>query len=590
MSEFPNIAVDFTRNKYLSTDNVKLILNRSKEALCLKKIDNELATSIYKFMRQIIEKYKGDNINKLNDFTIKQISERFAPLKKVYKAIGTTTMPTYPMPEDTQKYGDEIPSKTITSPKTSPKTTPPNKKETFTENAVELENVDESTNGEENTDENKGILSKFFSRGKAEYRKESGIFYNADMNLFYNPALGWLLNPDANIFIDAKTGLTLTKANDDSLNKFFNILDDVDESQDVGSKFGFYDPISGSTVSRTRGIGSSVKTTGSSGIFGRIGGGPDIKVSDRYRSEEDSGIIVTEYIISIDSRHRDVRQFPSSSRYSIAFQKKNDEMFGYINNLGDIVRGVTKVELVSGIIPNIFKLATNIITDTYLLIEIDEIIGRFFNSSPTGKNIFGKVVYDLDLPINVDYLKLDPILSYRVYKPEPLSTTLSSLTLNILNFNGSLVNFGTDTFQLRYWQVGGPNTTIITTWLPHMLSTGDVIYFRNSGNPLLDNEFDGLTVLVISPTVFTVPIDSSTVAAGGAINTGGPPIDPTNPSISDGFPFPTVPPNDPNNPSDFFGRIMIPQLQNTFTFKITTEEKTRTRVSAEKLAETVSSY
>jgi hypothetical protein len=222
------------------------------------------------------------------------------------------------------------------------------------------------------------------------------------------------------------------------------------------------------------------------------------------------------------------------------------------------------------VIPN-FIAITGGTPDSFLYLGLDEIQGVHGMSSPLSKNIFGRLQYDLRLPVQTNYLNVVPIGCSRTYPTDPLSTPLNSITINLMNYNGELYNFGTDTFTIRYWQTFGV-LTAITTWLPHGLASGDYVIFRFTANNLLDNEYNGLIINVINPTLFTVNVNSTTVAAGLAPNIGGPPLDPLDPQNSTGYPFPTIPPNDPNNPTNYFGYILDEKKQNQFTFRIISEQ------------------
>jgi hypothetical protein len=291
-------------------------------------------------------------------------------------------------------------------------------------------------------------------------------------------------------------------------------------------------------------------------------------------SRDNRQTITTVYNFTVDSRHRDPNSWPSASRYLIKFERNPNSsvnQVGFLNNIDGIIRNVRRIEMTKAVVPNIFK--PNIdVTDNYLLLGLDEIIGQHFNSSPVGKNIFGRLQFDLRLPINTNFLYIEPVECYRTYTPEPLSTPLTGLTINILNFNGNQYSFGSDAFQVRYWMAFGA-ITVITTWLPTGLTSNDKVVFRSTTNAKLDANYDGYSINVITPTTFTVAENSTTVSAGIAPNIGGPPINTLDPLNSAGYPYPTIPPNDPANPIDKFGYVLDLKKQNAFTFKIYSEKK-----------------
>ena len=355
-------------------------------------------------------------------------------------------------------------------------------------------------------------LKQSFYEGNTVFRPEFSVWENTDKKLFYNQDLDIIYDPKNKKYYDVKTNKELEPGTKYTDTKVFLKLkkSKVIDKVQSGSKLSFYDRNMGDVVS------SSI---------------------DRDIVTDYNEIQTKEYTISIDSRHRDIRVFPSPSRYTIAFQNKSNSQFGFINNLADQIKGIKRIELVDGIVPNILKAGTTSVPDTYFLLSVEEINGRYSFSSPAGKNIFGKLQFDLDLPINANYLDVEPIMCHRDYYPEPRAIPLTAITISILNFNGNQVSFGQDSFKIRYWQDNGAGQTIITTWLPHQLTTGDLVYFRFTGNPLLDNDLDGLVVVVLSPTLFRVAINSSTVGAGLPPNLGGPPVNPEDPINSSGQTF-----------------------------------------------------
>lgn len=587
---FPKLNIEHIHEHFLSEENLLTLSKIISSKLCIDNINSDIIDKVRKQVN--IKYYKSPSIDDLNNRVINYISERFLPQKNVIYFNSKSKLPQQPMPnikyEKTPTFTSILPpQETRTVPFSIPQSQLPTQ-QTKTQPSAQLSQPKPSADIIQKQQYN---LSTFFTSKNIVYRPESGTFYNSDNNIFYNPSIGIMYDPKQNKYIDTSTGNVVSKDANIDIKAFFGVGDSKKLTTPLqSSRFDFYDSTTGLTTKLNNRDEKMLRNINDNSQFGTIITRQGI--SNQYNNSnymKNGNIIVNEYIVSIDSRHRDVRIFPSSSNYTIRLQKKNNETFGYINNMPDIIRGVTKIELVHATIPNIFTISPGSVTDTYLLLAIDEITGRFFNSAPLGQNIFGKMKFDLDLPVFVDYLNIDPIEAFREYHPEPLSTTLPSITVRILNFNGNQVNFGQDTFSLRYWQASGV-TTVITTWLPNQLTTGDLVYFRNTNNPILDNMYDGIKVLVISPTIFTVNIDSSTTAAALPPNIGGPPVNPNDPANSSGIAFPLIPPNDPQNPYEYFGFILKPELQNTFTFRIITEDKTQTHISAAELADSVSSY
>jgi hypothetical protein len=569
--------------KFLSNDNATYIIDNIRKKLCITEDppNNNFVKTIVRIMERINDKYPNNNINELNNITMDKIIEYYQPEKDVKKVIYTKYLPTEPLLPNTVKHkqnrgmkfwdGDILKNR-VTGIDTGIQTELQRIPIGHHKITVTPE-IDENNNNE--NDVKKIDRQFFFDSGKTEFRSDTKTFQNIDNNLFYNPDISTIYDPTNEIFYNSDTGEIRpsgTKYTDVEVFFGFKKSDITQARIDTGSRLGYYDSKTGGILHPEQHERDNIAEL--------------IRVS---RSVTDT-VTITEYTIAIDSRHRDIRIFPSSSRYTIGFQNRSRTRFGFINNMSDIIRGTIRIELIDGSIPNILKDTGESHPESYLLLSVDEITGRYFNSSPQGRNIFGKLKYDLYLHEDVNFLNIIPVMAFRDFNPNPLSTAITSLSINILNFNGNLVDFGQDSFQVRYWQDSGANTTIITTWLPHGLTTGNLIYFRFTENRILDTLLDGIPVLVVSPTVFTVPIDSSSVAAGIAPNIGGPPTNPDDPENSPGDPFPTVPPNDPENPNVFYGFILRPELQNSFVFKIITEEKTGTQISKEQLASISSGY
>lgn len=583
MSNFPKLSNEFVKKKFMSDSNLKFVYGQIKKRLCKDKISKKLLESINSDIKQIYAKYTDNDIDELNDYIINFVSERYAPIKKVNDVIDQGILPNVQLPEKNILRGRKLGIKRL-GVKTKISRPPPSPLKSAAKSKTKHKgSVPTKHKSRPHT---KYDLNVFFADKSTIFKPSQGIYYNPNRNLYFNPKLGVMYDPTKNHYIDTNTGDDVSDTVDRT--SFFQRVKSEDsDTESFRSRIDYFDPVKDTTIQTDR-------VNDHPSPFDVDPKAGSLKIADQYTNAK--GATVTEYIINIDSRHRDVRIFPNPSEYTINIQKKNTEQFGYVNNMGDIIKGVTRFELVNGFLPNIFDLTTGQLTDNYMLLAVNEITGRFFNSSPLARNVLGKMKYDLDVNFSatgisrVNYLEICPVEAHRDFYPEPLATSLTSISVRLLNFNGNLFQFGSDSVKIRYWQVGAGNVTIITTWFPHQLTTGDVVYIRHTGNPILDAGVDGVNVLVISPTVFSVPVDSSTVAAGIAPNIGGPPLNPAEPANSAGFPYPTVPPNDPLNPTDFFGFILKPELQNSFTFKIITIDKTRERTDTKKLINIVSGY
>ena len=577
---------------YLSNENIARIGNKVAEILCMTEHPNsEFIRNLVGLMQDLSRKYDTNDLNIINNVTINKAVDRFGPQYRVKHFIETNNkqiMTTGELPPS-KILRQKLSGVTQLGQKTA---LPRGKRQVSVPAPIE-------TDAPYQQALNPFTTVRFMQNPEAvEAKPEFGpnFYYNKESGLFYNKNYEVIHEPEYQRYFDAKTGKQLDSSDPKAnavvfFNKSKTPIDNVRGAAAIaidaqqGKPLAFYDVQSGQLIPRgpSSGAISSRKSVADSGS----GAWQNVRLGDTKVVGE---TLIKEYTISVDSRHRDVKSFPNSNRYQIIL-RNTDAPFGSINNLDEPIRNIVRIELVGGIVPNVLADSPSSSPDTYFLLALDEIVGQYRYSSSVAKNIFGKLQFDLDLPFTANYLDVEPVRCIREFVPEPLSTPLNSITINILNFNGNAVNFGSDTVKIRYWStLGTTTTTFILTWIPHGLTTGDIVYFRDTINANLDDAIDGIGVTVLAPTLISVPVDSSAVAAGIAPNMFGPPVNPDDPLNSPGQPFPTVPPNDPNNPTDFFGFILKPDLQNSFTFKITSEEKNPSRVGLDELATKVSSY
>lgn len=522
--------------KFMTSKNMHYIANKLKDQLCLTTINKEFLSKIIEECNQIQKKYPNKTRHDLNKISIDHLYDIYSPQKKI------------------KKFKDISDESYVYRPKAI-----------FTNHGMYKSTSSSSTGAENfsNSTEGKFNRGNFFSSANITYVGAYGVWYNADTDVFFNPHLNWIYIPGSNAYYDAITSRKIEVSKGADISKMFSLKESI---VNVGQPAMVKELSTGGGQLTAKQLTIKSQKEAKSKLM-----------ADIQYSREGRPIITKIYNITIDSKHRDLNSFPSASRYTIKFERKGTDSInqvGFINNIDSIIRNVRRIDLIKGIVPNIFKPNVNT-PDNYLLLGLDEIIGQHYNSSPVGKNIFGRLQFDLRLPINTNFLHVDPIECYRTYTPEPLTTPIVSLTVNILNFNGNLYSFGQDAFLIRYWQSMG-GITIITTWLPNGLSSGDRVIFRLTTNAKMDETFDGYIITVISPTVFTIIENSTTVSAGIAPNIGGPPVDIRNPLLSSGYPYPTIPPNDPLNPIDKFGYVLDLKKQNAFTFRILSEIKADT--------------
>jgi len=241
-----------------------------------------------------------------------------------------------------------------------------------------------------------------------------------------------------------------------------------------------------------------------------------------------------EFYVHIDSRDRDVFAFPSASRYSIDLLAAAGKASGFVSDLEQRqVRDVVEVSLVEAILPNIFITSLPNYKQPYIFMDIDEFDGELYATSIAGKRLFGKLRFELtSLPvpaITFVNMKCESCIRKWWYKdprdeyqnnqtPFP---KLDKMTINLLDYNGELFNFGQDSFSITNVASVGTKTQI-TTATSHNLTTNDLIYLKNIFNPpaplgdgLINNDLtrsQGFLVdAVISGTVFSIDFNSSSL-------------------------------------------------------------------------------
>lgn len=582
--------------EYLSNENVAHILQQLVEILCMTEHpDDQFIKFVANYMEDLSKKYDTTDLAIINDVTVRHLVDKFGPQYRVKHFIKTNN-------EQIMTSGKMPPSRMI-RPRLSGITqlgqqTAVQRSARPAIQITKISDIPDIGKGEPQQTDSPYTEEVFMKNPQTvDTKPEFGpnFYYNNETGLYLNKNYKVIHEPKTSRYFDSDTGKELSSS-DVRANPvvFFNQgsapINRVPSQAMVAingqpNGLSYYDVHTGQIITKgpRSGSVSGQKNVADSGA----GAWQNVRLSGTDVVGE---TLIKEFTISVDSRHRNVRSFPNSNRYQIILRNINTQ-FGHINNLDEPIRNIVRIELIGGIVPNVLTESPSSSPDTYFLLALDEIVGQYRYSSSVGKNIFGKLQFDLDLPFTTNYLDVDPVRCIREYTPEPLSTPLTSITINILNFNGNPVDFGSDTVRIRYWStLGTTTTTFILTWTPHDLTTGDIVYFRETVNSNLDNALDGLAVTVLTPTLISVALDSSGVAAGLAPNMFGPPVDPNDPLNSPGEPFPTSPPNDPDNPTEFFGFILKPNLQNSFTFRIVSEEKNPSRVSDKALADKVASY
>ena len=238
-----------------------------------------------------------------------------------------------------------------------------------------------------------------------------------------------------------------------------------------------------------------------------------------------------EFFINIDSRDRDVFANPDANRYTMDLLVAAGKTAGFVSDIDQRqVKDVVEVRLVEAVMPNIFTNSLPNFQQPYLYIDIDEFPGEMYTSSVLGRRIFGRMKFELSsLPVpTISFVNMetdscvrkwwykDPRQEYQ-NNQTPLAK-LDRMTINILDYDGSLFDFGEDSLDIiNVTSVG--NKTRIETPTPHNLATNDLVYLKNIFNPAppigdgqsntdLNQAAGYLVDSVVSATEFDIDLDS----------------------------------------------------------------------------------
>jgi hypothetical protein len=185
-----------------------------------------------------------------------------------------------------------------------------------------------------------------------------------------------------------------------------------------------------------------------------------------------------EFIISIDSRNRDVARNKNPNEYRIDLKlNQQGQTRGLVQNL-DQVRNVFEFTLIDAIIPNIKNASSNTFDDMYILLDIPEIENpQMLTTSGDGTRVFGKLRYEFNKDDDI-FANVFTENCFKRYRPPQFLSSLPSITIRLLNFNGQLQDFGPDGYKIS-GSTTATNPIEITTSETHGLSTGNRVYIYN---------------------------------------------------------------------------------------------------------------
>jgi hypothetical protein len=143
-----------------------------------------------------------------------------------------------------------------------------------------------------------------------------------------------------------------------------------------------------------------------------------------------------EHYVSLDSRHRNRIQWPSSSQYQISI---SSNIFFDGTPPDSYYKSVRTVEVIDVTYPN----RNNVVNEMYLFLCIPEIGGVFDATSSTGSNAIAKLV---PTKLMGEYAFVQYEKSQRPYKCFNFATSkeISTLTVEFRKNDGTLFNFGTE--------------------------------------------------------------------------------------------------------------------------------------------------
>lgn len=233
---------------------------------------------------------------------------------------------------------------------------------------------------------------------------------------------------------------------------------------------------------------------------------------------------IKEYIIHVDSRNRDVNDYPLPNRYRFKFGTQNDpdQARGVINNIDNFqLRNIVQIKLLRTTFTNFSLFLAPNAEFPYLFIDLDEIEGNTYTSVPEGRRVFGRLQNTEPRSTVNRFVDLDPTGCNKEYNIRQPKDNLPSLTINLLNLAGEPADFGEDGIPILTGSATSP--TVITTSIPHTLTTGERVYisdFIGSSDDQAVNTGTGHIVNVLTPTTFEIPVNLTVAGSGGYVLIG----------------------------------------------------------------------
>ena len=153
----------------------------------------------------------------------------------------------------------------------------------------------------------------------------------------------------------------------------------------------------------------------------------------------DNPVIYNEFLISIDSRDRNISKFNNPNEFKIDFTPDNlqtDSLNGYISTKFE---NVISVQLISAIFPKEIKDGNSLEDYPYIILEIDELGSSYKSTNNNSSKAFAQLTFDIDIG---KFKKLVARTDSEYKKNFNHRISLDSFTLRIKIPNGDLYNFG----------------------------------------------------------------------------------------------------------------------------------------------------
>jgi hypothetical protein len=222
-------------------------------------------------------------------------------------------------------------------------------------------------------------------------------------------------------------------------------------------------------------------------------------------------------IVQLDSRNR-LPYTPTVNINSYKWNLHSASITGYLGSVRtlDTIQQIIRITAFDFWVPVNYSLISNPYAKLRMLIEefnAQSIIASEFNDPDQSIPTEERYHFEFNVSkINGDRMLLTPAQPNFTFR-KPMAV-LNTMTLNFRTpFQEELFDPDSGNFTITY---GNPTLFTITSPTVHLLNTGDLVYVYNSdsGNTTIDrliNIVTGHNITVVSPSQFTINVDSSTL-------------------------------------------------------------------------------